>query len=133
MTHPAFWARNSLYRSSADCLALNILQWISIISLLQLVSHGVNVGPPVADPDSVAQVRTILDQAERGDNGVPLFGSRLSDLRERLDRRFERVEALMGSCARRDIVDKTLNSILARLYKLRQDAGAKAAESKVAI
>jgi hypothetical protein len=120
MTHPDFWAQNSLFSSNADCLALNILQWISSIALLQLVSHSVKIAGPAPDPESVAKVQEILSVVEAGSPQIPLFSPRITDIRERVDRRLDRAETLMGSCARQKIVDKTLDQILRTLRKLRQ-------------
>ncbi len=123
LTHPDFWARNSLFSSGADSLGLNILQWIGVTALLQLVSRAIGVEGPVPDRASVAKVQEILARFEAGKERVGLFGLRGGDLRERLQRRFERVETLMGSCSRREITDPTLDVIVGRLRQLQESRG----------
>jgi hypothetical protein len=119
MTHPSFWASNNQYNLGSDCLGLNILQWISIITLLQLVSHSIEVEPPRADPDSLKRVQEILTLFENGELGFKMFGRQRNDIRERVERRWGRVEILMGSCARHKIVDTELDECLQRLITLR--------------
>ncbi len=125
LTHRAFWERNAFFSSGTDCLGLNILQWISIITLLQLVSNAAGIyNHPVADNESLDQVKEILDKVENKTLGFSLFGYReyTTDMRERYDRRLERVETLISSCARHNIIDKELDNILKILCSLRDQS-----------
>ena len=120
LTHIEFWKRNKLFSSGADCLGLNIVHWVGLITLLQVVSRAVGIAGPKADPESLKQLRSFLDRVDNGSEPIPLFGYRTRDLRERVDRRFERVETLMGSCARLNIVDEELDTLVKRLCDLRR-------------
>ena len=120
MTDPALWYENKLFSTGADCLALNILQWIGCALLLRLVSKGVGVEPPALAPESLREVGEIFKQAESSRNkNAALFGGEQPDLRERVDRRFERVETLMGSCARHGVLDSIFDDVLKHLRELR--------------
>lgn len=120
MTHPDFWLRNKYFSSGADCLGLNILHWLSTIVLLQLVSCAAGIPGPTADRNSASLVCEILDSADGEAAAGFLFGGKADDSRERVDRRFDRVEALMGSCGRRNITDASIDAILQRLHQLRK-------------
>jgi hypothetical protein len=121
MTEPALWEENKLFSTGADCLALNILQWIGCTLLLRLVSIGVGVEPPSLAPESLDEVEKIFRRAGSSSRkrGVPLFGGGQKDLRERVDRRFERVETLMGSCARHGPTDLIFDEVTNSLRELR--------------
>ena len=119
MTHGAFWERNNRYGSGSDSLGLNILHWLSIISLLRLVSYSVGISPPVPHYESQQKILDILQTAQADPIGYKIFGHTLNDVRERLDRRFERVETLMASCMRKNILDPSLDNILDTLSVMR--------------
>jgi hypothetical protein len=122
MTDPALWESNSLLGTGADCMALNLLQWLGAAALLRLVSFGIGVEPPVLDPKGLAEVEPILEAAERDTLNFPLFGFTGMDQRERVPRRLERVETLMGSCARTGGVDPFADALLRSLRILHAPA-----------
>ena len=128
MTNSALWEANKLYSTGADSFALNVLQWLSCILLLRLIALGAGVADnPVnfvkPEASSLEKVANVISTARAGRPGTcfALFGGERGDSRERLERRFERVETLLGSCERHNIASDDLEPLLGRLRALQRE------------
>lgn len=112
------WRQNHLYCTGADSLALNILQWFSIIVLLNLVSNSIDVEGLSPEEDSLEVVEKIINYAEKKNSDILMSSTKYNDIRERLDRRFDRLDVLMGTCAKIGIVNNEIETLFNRLEML---------------